>query len=258
MTTKPSELPPARQTQPSWLTAYHPGQAKCGPLRLSGMTPLAICRRAENLLKAQIRLVRGKPLGSLLRMLRDFPRGVRGCAASRLLAAERGAIAVEAAIVFPVLLTMFLGMVEFGQAFTVKRRVHIVASATADLVAQSQTVAIADLNNIASIGTQLMLPYSSTGLTLVITSVAEDASNNITVQWSCSWSSLSSSANCTTSGALYAGLPAGLLSAGQSVIIAQTQYPYAPAVGKFLTGGRTFSSSTYFRPRLTAAVTLQQ
>ena len=93
---------------------------------------------------------------------------------SRWPAGERGTIAIEAAIILPVLLLIFLGMVEFGQAFTVKRRVQNVASSTADLVAQSQTVTTAQLNDIASIGAQLMLPFSSTGIALTITSVAED------------------------------------------------------------------------------------
>jgi Flp pilus assembly protein TadG len=177
--------------------------------------------------------------------------------AGRWRADERGVAAIEAAIVFPLLVLIFLGMVEMGQAFTVKRRVQSVASTTADLVAQSQSVTTSDLNDIASIGAQLMLPYSSTGLALTITSVAEDNQSKITVQWSCSWSNLSSSANCSATGAAYTGLPSGLLSPGQSVIIGQTVYPYKPAIGEFLTGGLTFTASTYYRPRLAAAVVKQ-
>jgi Flp pilus assembly protein TadG len=170
---------------------------------------------------------------------------------------ERGSTAIEAAIILPVLVLIFLGMVEMSQAFTVKRRVQNVASSTADLVAQSQSVTTSDLNDIASIGAQLMLPFSSTGLTLTITSVVEDTQSKITVQWSCSWSSLSSSANCTASGATYTGLPSGLLNPGQSVIIGQTTYPYTPSIGEFLTGGLTFTASSYYRPRLAAAVVKQ-
>jgi Flp pilus assembly protein TadG len=148
-------------------------------------------------------------------------------------------------------------MVEFSQALTVKRRVQNVASTTADLIAQSQTVTTAELNDIASIGVQLMLPFSSTRLSLTLTSVAEDANSNITVQWSCSWSRLSSPASCAAGGAAFTGLPAGLLSPGQSLIIGQTLYPYTPAIGQFLTGGLTFSATSYFRPRLVSSVVKQ-
>jgi Flp pilus assembly protein TadG len=170
---------------------------------------------------------------------------------------ERGSILIEAAIICPVLLIIFLGMVEFSQALTVKRRVQNVASSTADLVAQSQSVTTADLNDIASMGVQLMLPFSSTGLSLTLTSVAEDANSKITVQWSCSWSRLSNSPNCAAGGSTFTGLPTGLLNPGQSLIIGQTSYPYTPAIGEFLTGGLTFSSTFYFRPRLVTLVVKQ-
>ncbi len=177
--------------------------------------------------------------------------------AGRWRADERGSVAIESAIIFPVLVLIFLGMVEMCQAFTVKRRVQNVANSTADLVAQSQTVTTSDLNDIASIGAQLMLPFSSTGLTLTITSVAEDTQSKVTVQWSCSWSSLSSSADCTAIGSAYTGLPSGLLNPGQSVIIGRVAYPYTPSIGEFLTGGLTFTASSYYRPRLAASVVKQ-
>lgn len=170
---------------------------------------------------------------------------------------ERGVALIEAAIIFPLLVMMFLGMIELSQAFTLKRRVQNVATATADLVAQYPTVTTANLNDIAAIGAQLMLPFSSTGLTLSITSVAEDSQKNITVQWSCSWSSLSSSGNCTASGAAYTGLPSGLLSPGQTVIIGKTSYSYKPTIGEFLSGGLTFTASSYYRPRLANSVVKQ-
>ena len=191
------------------------------------------------------------------RLFRRVRFPIQGRRLSRWPIGERGTIAIEAAIILPVLLLIFLGMVEFSQAFTVKRRVQNVTSSTTDLVAQSATVTTAQLNDIARVGAQLMLPFSSTGLALTITSVAEDANNHVTVQWTCSWSSLSSSASCTATGAAFIGLPAGLLSAGQSVIIGQTSYHYTPAIGEFLTGGLTFSATSYYRPRLVSSVVKQ-
>jgi Flp pilus assembly protein TadG len=166
-----------------------------------------------------------------------------------------GSVAVEAALILPVLFTIFFGMVEMSQAWTAKRRVQGVASAAADLVAQSSAVSTADLVDIAAIASQLMLPYSSTGLALKITSVAADASNNITAQWSCAWANLTSAPTCTTTAATYTGLPSGLVSAGQSVIVGQTTYTFRPTIVDFLTSGVTFSSTAYFRPRLVSYVT---
>ncbi len=175
-------------------------------------------------------------------------------AARRRLGRRDGSVAIEAAIIIPVLFTMFFGMVEMSQAFTAKRRVQGVATTTADLVAQSSSVSTADLVDIASIASQLMLPFSSTGLALKITSVAEDASSNITARWSCAWVSLASAPTCTTTVATYTGLPSGLLSAGQSVIVGQATYAFTPTVVDFLASGVTFSSAAYFRPRLVSSV----
>ncbi len=169
---------------------------------------------------------------------------------------ESGAVLIEAAIVLPILLTIFFGMVEFSNAFTAKRRVQSVASTTGDLVAQAQSVTIPDLADIASVGAQLMQPFSSSGLTVTISSVSEDSQSNITVQWSCSWSSISATPTCAQTGAAYKGAPAGVLSAGESIIVSQASYAFTPVIGEFL-GAVTFTAASYFRPRLVASVALQ-
>jgi Flp pilus assembly protein TadG len=177
--------------------------------------------------------------------------------ASRAVFDDKGAILIEAAIVLPVLLTIFLGMVEFSNAFTAKRRVQAVASTTADLVAQARAVTMADLTDIASVGAQLMQPFSSNGLTLKISSVSEDSQSTITEQWNCTWSGISGTPTCAQTGAAYSGAPAGVLRAGESIIIGTATYAFTPVVGQFLLGGTTFTASFYFRPRLAASVPLQ-
>lgn len=177
--------------------------------------------------------------------------------AARAVSDDKGAVLIEAAIVLPVLLMIFLGMVEFSNAFTAKRRVQAVASTTADLVAQAQSVTIANLSDIASIGVQLMQPFSSSGLTLKISSVSEDSQSNITEQWNCFWSGISGTPTCAETGAPYTGAPAGVLRAGESIIISKATYAFTPTVGEFLLSGVTFTGASYFRPRLVVSVPLQ-
>ncbi len=187
-----------------------------------------------------------------MRLLARARRRAAGAAAG-----ERGAILVEAAIVLPVLILIFLGMVEFSQAFTARRRVQSVASTAADLVAQNASVTTANLQDIASAATQLMPPFSTTGLSLTITSVGEDNQNNIVSLWSCSFSSISAAPTCTAGGA-YSTLPSGLIaSSSDSVIVAQTSYTYTPVIGEFLTAGVTFTGASYFQPRVSQTVTKQ-
>ncbi len=166
---------------------------------------------------------------------------------------RRGSILIEAAIAFPVLVVILLGMVEFGQALTVKRRNAQVASTAADLVAQVSCVTTSNLQDIAYIGATILAPYShsSSIAGLRITSVMQNA-NNATVQWSYGSGTLTAASQGDTY-----SLPSGLASLNRAIIIAEASYNFTPAVGQFLTSGVTFSAKAYNQPRLTSSVTLQ-
>jgi Flp pilus assembly protein TadG len=180
----------------------------------------------------------------------------------RFLARQNGAILVEAAIVLPILVTMFVGMVEFSQAFTARRKVAAVANTIADLVAQKITVNDAGLNDIVSVSNALLAPFSPAHLSLTLTSVGVDASGNTAVLWSCSWSSIAGSSNCTApvqgctaTGASFT-LPEGIPpQPGSSMIAVGATYTYTPAIGQFLLGDLTFRPAAYFKPRLVPCVT---
>ncbi len=56
--------------------------------------------------------------------------------------------AVEFALIFPVLILLYVGAAETGNLLTVYRRTFQVASTAADLTAQVKTVSTADLGDI--------------------------------------------------------------------------------------------------------------
>ncbi|MGA7324746.1 MAG: TadE/TadG family type IV pilus assembly protein [Rhodomicrobium sp.] len=161
---------------------------------------------------------------------------------------RRGSILLETAIVLPVLVLILLGLAEFGEAFSIKRRNSQVASTAADLVAQVSSVATSDLQDIASIGGTILAPFPSPPLGLRISSVIQNA-KNATVQWSYGSGSLSAAAK----GSAYA-LPTGLINQNQTIIVAQTSYKFAPTFGTYLLGGVTFTSTAYNTPRIGGAV----
>jgi Flp pilus assembly protein TadG len=174
---------------------------------------------------------------------------------------DKGAILVEAAIVLPILVMMFVGMAEFSLAFTANRKVTAVVATAADLVAQRMSVSSADLSDIVSVANNLLAPFSAAPLSISITSVGLDSAGNSATLWSCSWSSISASPSCTdapqscapTGASLV--LPADILTqAGSSIIVAKATYNYTPPVGKFLVGGLTFQPASYFKPRLVPCV----
>ena len=163
----------------------------------------------------------------------------------------RGVSAVEFALILPIMVTMYIGAVEFSSALTVDRRVSSVASAAADLAAQSEQVTSNSVQDIFTAATSIMLPYSATSISIVLTSVVADANNDTTVDWSCA-----QNGSPKSDGAAYT-LPTGLTQPFSSVIVAEVAYSYTPPIGQFLTGGVNMSETFYLRPRRSLTVEMQ-
>lgn len=72
----------------------------------------------------------------------------------------KGIAAVEFALVFPILLLLYLGSIEISQGVSVNKRVSRVANTVADLVTQQDKVNKNDLNGILEIGNSIMFPYT--------------------------------------------------------------------------------------------------
>jgi len=162
---------------------------------------------------------------------------------------RRGVSTVEFAITLPVLLLIFVGMIEFGEVFTAERRINIVANSTADLVARTKTTSDAELNDIAAAVGEIVRPFPTDSLGLVVSSIVTDADNNATVAWS--WAD---GATARTAGATFALPDAALTEPNTSIIVAEVTYQFTPSVGLFLVGGTQLDAVALYRPRLAEAV----
>lgn len=165
---------------------------------------------------------------------------------------RRGVSTVEFALTLPVLLLIFLAMIEFGAVFTVDRRIAVVANSAADLVARTKTVSDADLSDIADAVDEIVRPYPTTPLKLVVSSIETDENNNPSVAWS--WGS---GATARTSGEAFALPDAKLTEPNSSIIVAEVRYVFTPSVGLFLTGETELEAAAYYRPRLADAIEKQ-
>ncbi|MHC2482030.1 TadE/TadG family type IV pilus assembly protein [Rhizobium leguminosarum] len=104
---------------------------------------------------------------------------------ARWLARDRkGAGAIEFAILFPVLIMLYIGAFEITIGLSVSKRATRAAGTVADLVTQQQSVTKSALAQMPSVATAIFVPYNSTSLTLKITGVTIDASANAKVLWS--------------------------------------------------------------------------
>jgi Flp pilus assembly protein TadG len=164
-----------------------------------------------------------------------------GGAARHFGGCERGVSMIEFVLVFPIMILLFVGLVEFGEAFSVNRKIRNAASTVSDLVSQEGTVSNAQLQDIVSVGTELLKPYRVAPFTLRVTSVVADEENRTTVAWSFP-------AGGPAVGSAFA-LPQGeLTEANSSVIVTQTAYAFRPSSGYFI-GSINLTGSAFFRPR---------
>ncbi len=167
---------------------------------------------------------------------------------------RRGVAAIEFAMVVPIMVTLFIGIVEFSQAITVDRRVNQVASSTADLIARSKKTTTTELAGIMDIIDELLKPYDAAPIRLTATNViasTTDATKTV-VCWS--YHHPNGGVESYKNGADYQ-LPTGILEKGESVMVVKAEYAYTPALfSKFIKGTITFSDTFYLKPRLSSSI----
>lgn len=161
---------------------------------------------------------------------------------------DRGIAATEFALVLPVLLVIVLGGYQLSQAASAYRKVTRTARTVADLTTQYVTMGSSDMSTVLNASAQVMTPFDTTALSIVLTEFAVSASGTATVTWS---QTLNGTALTTGSTVI---LPAGVCLPNASVVLANVTYRYTPAIGYKLTGPFVMSSALYMSPRTVASI----
>ena len=133
---------------------------------------------------------------------------------------QRGAAAVEFALIAPVAILLYCGFAELTMAMMAERRAAHAASVVADLVSQTPTISAAQVNDVMRIGNAIMTPFPAAPLKLRVTSVTADVNGVPKMQWT----KVSGGMSAMPAGTV-AGFPPTLLAAGESVIQADVQQP---------------------------------
>lgn len=158
---------------------------------------------------------------------------------------ERGAAAIEFAMMAPLLIFFHLGAVEMIQSWEAHRRVAHVAAALADLTTQNASISANGLTDVLAAGALLITPFSTNQLGERITSFTADANGTVKQDWS-----------VTRNWSLSGGptVPAGYLQANESIIVADAAYSFTPMFGLVLPGIMTMEKHAYLRPRLSPQI----
>ena len=132
-----------------------------------------------------------------------------------------GMVAVEFALLIPVMLIMYFGTLETTNALTAARRVTNVAQTAGDLTAQVTNVTTADMNDIFAASSAILAPFPTDVVQITISSIVASSSNasNTKVAWSDAYGGATPrSTNSSVT------LPTGLTTPGSSVIMAVVTY----------------------------------
>lgn len=160
----------------------------------------------------------------------------------RLTGDERGVSAVEFALLAPVMIAFYFGMAEFCQGYMAQKRMGHVSAMVADLVAQEETVATANLDDIFQIGGLIMKPFPIAALHQRVSAVTQTGGiARVT------WSRGRGMAPRTVDEVI--ALPAGLVSDGESIIVSEATYDYDSPVDYLMPAVTRFSHIYYLRPR---------
>ncbi|MGE0109843.1 MAG: TadE/TadG family type IV pilus assembly protein [Bdellovibrionales bacterium] len=176
----------------------------------------------------------------------------------RFAAHEKGAVAVEFALTLPIWVTILLGSTDAAYMMVLSQRVDRIAYSVTDIVTQSETVTIADLDNILIAASQLMQPFTfgADGI-VIITSVYKPAGQPMKITWQhTGGGSLARGSKIGSTGDI-PNMPNGLtLSDNENVIISEVYYYHRPL---FVNAGIFAEKDVYrvaiYKPRLSPLIT---
>ena len=164
----------------------------------------------------------------------------------KLLRCRRGVAAVEAALSIPILITMFVGMVELTAYIEAHRKALTAAQTVADLVAQESSISDATLADIRLAADAIMNPLATDTVSVTIASVGFDEQGDSDLLWEDKEAG-GSSVSITDAD--------GLGSPNESVIVVKMSYEYNSPFG-FMFESESFENDAFARPRITRRIAL--
>ncbi len=160
---------------------------------------------------------------------------------------ERGTAVLEFGFLLPVLLVLFIGVVEATNVLRLDRKVVAAAQTAADLVTQRREVTDAQLNDILKASELIFEPFPAAAHSVGIAAVSFDpGTGNPTLDWTKSKNGGSVPDALT--------LATGLGEPGEGVVVVRVTYSYTPIFFDFVMGATTIEETAVLRPRRSSVV----
>ena len=148
---------------------------------------------------------------------------------------RRGVSAVEFALIAPVLILIYLGLAETTMALMAERRAGHAAAVVADLVAQDTLTSSSELGDIFAVADEILSPFSAGGMKIRLTAVKAGSDGAPKVVWS-----KGRGLSAYGKGSTMTGLPDGMVSAYDSLIVSELSYSFTSPVRYVFPNAMTF------------------
>jgi Flp pilus assembly protein TadG len=164
------------------------------------------------------------------------------------LAKGRGTAAVEFAMVAPLMIAIYLGVVELTGLLLVDRKIIAATQTVADLVSQESVISPTEVDDIIVAAQRIFDPYPSVTLTINIASVRFNTNSGAA---EIEWQRIVGNSNA---GSTILTEAAGMGLPGEGVVIAYLTYQYTPLFGTLVTGTVSLNELSLLRPRRSPVV----
>lgn len=168
---------------------------------------------------------------------------------------QRGAAAVEAALMFPVLMTLFIGCTEVTFKIWSTQKAEKLAVTLADVVAQSQTVSKEDMEYMVKAADNIMDPFDfgEDGVIFISSVYVAQGQTTPKVNWQCKMAGSFVALSKIGLVSQDANLPDDLtLAERDNVIVAEIYYKYKPIAPGIMFDESIVYRRAFFKPRLGA------
>lgn len=175
----------------------------------------------------------------------------------RLIRDKRGVSAIEFVLLFPILVSMLAGTVDFGQALIVSRKMNQIVSTLGDMVSQKSSWTASEISAVVAGSATIIEPFSKSDLTIQLAVVDVSASLVSTVNWAKAYNTTA----LTKGVASPVTIPTDIAESGVQMIAVKATYTLTTPFSTLLrpvTGVTSYHyQKTYImRPRIKDTVTL--
>jgi Flp pilus assembly protein TadG len=166
----------------------------------------------------------------------------------RLRGDQRGVAAIEFALVVPVMIVIYLVGFEVTEAATAYRKLTDTTVQVANVTAQFTSMSCTDITNVLDATAQIMTPYPTSNIDIVLSEVTTNSAGVGKVTWSEELQGTRLPDGSTVT------MPTGFQTPNSSYVMVRTSYIYQPSIGAAFIGPIQMTDKIFMLPRASSSI----